>query len=241
MLDFTTNNKSICISRPDQRHRKKNPLNLQSHQAAQVYPYLSMWLTSVFIFQVSLAQRDDSSFEWQSSDLSSAPTIKNKTKKKISTSVHWVSPETLAKCANRTCRRRWATSWGTCRHIVGRWPGESGSVPVADTGWSGRQQAERCPEVARSVSDRAGRTPRMPAACSGGPLWRQRARLLLLNQRFKLEQPCPITQPKMWSVRAAGLKITKLWLYSSLSVIDIRKWWGKMQEATFQHWENWSQ
>lgn len=41
-----------------------------------------LWLTSVFIFQVSLAERDDSSFEWKSSDLSSASTAKNKTKAK---------------------------------------------------------------------------------------------------------------------------------------------------------------
>lgn len=92
-----------------------------------------------------------------------------------------------SKGANRTCRRHWATSSGTCRHTVGCWPGESGSVPVADTGWSGRWPAERCPEAARSVSSRAGRTPRTPVAWSAGPLWRWRARLLLLKSALHTE------------------------------------------------------
>lgn len=54
-----------------------------------------MRLTSVFIFQVSLAERDDSSFEWQSPDLSSASTAENKTEKRKSTSARRASPETV--------------------------------------------------------------------------------------------------------------------------------------------------
>lgn len=74
------------------------------------------------------------------------------------------------KHATRTCRRHWVASWGTCQHTAGHWPGVSGSVPAAGTGWSGRWPAGRCPAAARSVSNRADRTLRTPLACSAGPL-----------------------------------------------------------------------
>lgn len=80
-------------------------------------------------------------------------------------------PENCVCVWERTCRRHWAASSDTCPHTAWRWPGVSGSAPAAGTDWSDRWPAGRCPAAARSSSDRAGRTPRTPSACSAGPLW----------------------------------------------------------------------
>lgn len=86
-------------------------------------------------------------------------------------------PENCVCVFARTCRRHWAASSDTCRRTAGRWPGASGSVPAAGTDWSDRWPAGRCPAAAHSASDRAGRTPHTPSACSAGPLWTPRVRL----------------------------------------------------------------
>lgn len=88
----------------------------------------------------------------------------------------------------RTCRRRWAASWGTCRRTAPRWPGASGPAPAAGTGWWGRWPTGRCPAAARSVWGRAARRPRKPLACPADPL-QQREEVAARRVRVSLAQP----------------------------------------------------
>lgn len=194
-----------------------------------------MWLTSVFIFQVSLAERDDSGFEWKSSDLSGASTAKNKTRTKKNQHEY---TEPLQKRMRAPIVRVVDVEQPVEAHVDTEWDVDQVRVALFQSLIQAGQAGNQLRDVQKLlvlfqavlVEHLACQRHAQQVHCEDKERghWRP---------IYRWEEPSTIRQPKMSSVRAAGLAIPKLSLYSSLSVTDIHQWWGKMQEATFQHWE----
>lgn len=194
-----------------------------------------MWLTSVFIFQVSLAERDDSGFEWKSSDLSSASAAKNKTNPQKNQHEY---TEPLHKRLRVLIVRVVDVEQPVEAHVDTEWDVDQVRVALFQSLIQAGQAGNQLRDVQKLlvlfqavlVEHLACQRHAQQVHCEDKErgYWRS---------IYRWEEPSTIKQPKMSSVRAAGLEIPKLSLYSSLSVTDIHQWWGKMQEAMFQHWE----
>lgn len=184
-----------------------------------------MWLTSVFIFQVSLAERDDSSFEWKSSDLSSATTAKNKTKTK-QINIEYTRP--LQKGLRVPIIRVVDVEQPVEAHVDTQWDVDQVRVALLQSLIQAGQAGNQLRDVQKLlvlfqavlVEHLACQRHAQQVHCED----KERGYCCSI---YRSEGPSTIARPKTWSAGAAGLGITKLSLYSSLSVTGIHQWWGK--------------
>lgn len=178
---------------------------------------------------MSLAERDDSSFEWKSSDLSSASTAKNKTKNKPKKNQHEYT-EPLQKRLRVPIIRVVDVEQPVEAHVDTQWDVDQVRVALFQSLIQAGQAGNQLRDVQKLlvlfqavlVEHLACQRHAQQVHCED----KERGYCCSIH---RLEGPSTIARPKMGSVGAAGLGITKLSLYSSLSVTGIHQWWGKMQ------------